>query len=76
MTWKTRGKGVLVKTSWTSMKHTGIEMEPGAIWKGMLDRKKEGKTGKALKEVEKRATEKRHLTHLRGPISFLEKLEA
>ena len=42
----------------------------------MLDRKKEGKTGKALKEVEKRATEKRHLTHLRGPISFLEKLEA
>ena len=76
MTSKTRERGVLVKTSWTSMKHTGIEMEPGAIWKGMFDRKKEDYNGKACKEVEKKGTKKRHLTHLRGRVSFLEKLGA
>ena len=57
------------------MRHPGTEMEPGALWKGMFDGKKEDKTGKACKEVKKGA-KKRHLTHLRGRVSFPEKLGA
>lgn len=58
------------------MKCTGIEREAEAIWRKMFDRKKEDKSGKAPKEVQKRGRKKRHLTHLRVHVSFLEKLGA
>lgn len=38
----------------------------------MFDRKEEDKPEKALKEVKKKGTKKRHLSNLRGQGSFLE----
>lgn len=45
----------MVKTKWTSMKSTGIERDLGAIWRKMLDRRKEGKSREVLREVQRRA---------------------
>lgn len=37
------------------MKSTGIERDLGAIWRKMLDRRKEGKSREVLREVQRRA---------------------